>query len=180
MDQLDRVLQQVKDAESDIYETMMEDHGMDRIVNHPAEESFGLFFDDPSAIPTGNLDIARESIASFSGSAREDMEGYLAQLEDLMRARASIFEAKVMVAQEYNDKVANGNAAHESDMRAFVGVKESFDAAVSAGQAGSAYCKQVTQIRETDMQALMDNMNRFDAVAAQRDSLYSDFAVENT
>jgi len=98
MDQLDRVLQQVKDAESDIYETMMEDHFMDRIVNHPAEESFGLFFDDPSAIPNGNLFIARESINSFSGSAREDMEGYLAQLEDLMRARASIFEAKVMVA----------------------------------------------------------------------------------
>jgi len=64
-------------------------------------------------------------------------------------------------------------------MRAFVGVRESFDAAVSAGQGASAYCKQVTQIMETDMQALMDNMNKFDAVSAQKDSLYSDFAVEN-
>jgi hypothetical protein len=29
------------------------------------------------------------------------------------------------------------------------------------------------------MNTLMDNMNKFDAVSAQRESLYSDFAVEN-
>jgi hypothetical protein len=145
---------------------MMEDHDMSTIVNHPADEDFGtLFFDDPSAISIGNLNIARESVGKFSGNAKEDMDSFLAQLEDLMRARASIFQAKTIVADEYNDKVASGNAAHESDLRALVEVRESFDATASAG-AASAYCKQVTQIVETDMQALMDNMNKFDACAA--------------
>lgn len=30
------------------------------------------------------------------------------------------------------------------------------------------------------MEALIDNMNRFDACHAQRESLYDDFAVENS
>lgn len=124
------------------------------------------------------MTIARESIAKFSGNAKEDMEGFLAQLEDLMRARASIFQAKVVLVEEYSDKVAQGNAAIESDLRALVSVRESFDEIVSAG-AATAYCKQVTQITETDMQALMDNMNKFDACAGQKEALYSDFAVEN-
>ena len=131
---------------------MMEDHGMEKISQHPEEEGFGaLFFDDPTTISVANLLIARESVGNFSGNAKEDMEGYLASLEDLMRARSSIHHAKVMVAEEYNDKCAQGNAACESDLRALVSVKESFDAAVSEGQGDSAYCKQVTQIRETDM-----------------------------
>lgn len=78
---------------------MIEDHKVANIVNHSTEEGFGsLFFDDPSAIPTTNLVIARESLDKFSGSAREDMDAFLAQLEDAMRARASIYEAKVMIA----------------------------------------------------------------------------------
>jgi len=160
---------------------MMEDHGMERITQHPDEEGFGsLFFDDPSTVSVANLLTARDSVGNFSGNAKEDMEGYLASLEDLMRARSSIHHAKVMVAEEYNDKCAHGNAAHESDLRALVSVKETFDATVSEGQGSSAYCKQVTQIRETDMQTLMDNMNKFDAVSQQRESLYSDFAVDTT
>lgn len=86
--------------------------------------------------------ITKESIKEFSGHAKEDIEGYHAQLKSLLQARATIFEAKHLLAEEYCNKVADGDTAYVSDVHHFASARDSFVVAgVETSSDESAYCK---------------------------------------
>lgn len=101
IDQLDRVLQQVKDAESDIYETLNSDYGVERARRHTVageQSGFeGIFSINPAEKAHENYILARGAAIEATGARKEELEGIVRQLEDLLRARGGIFRSKVKI-----------------------------------------------------------------------------------
>ena len=74
-DALDRVLQTVKDTESDIYETLKEDFGVDRARRHRsvAEQKEDIFRVNPADWATESLGFAKQ--AAQEGHDKDTLDG---------------------------------------------------------------------------------------------------------
>jgi len=137
----------VKDAESDIYETLREDHSEDRCRKHTSEADQsgleGVFSIDPAEKASENLLIAKGAAQGAKGNAKEDLDSIVAQLEELMQARSAIFEAKTFLAEEFNTKVREDEAS-ASDLADFRTRRDSFTGAASnVSGSESVYVQQV-------------------------------------
>ena len=102
MDQLDRALNQIGEAENDIYDDMRETEGLERLKSHS----------DSSLVDLLSLtgDTAMENYLIVSGVAQTKDEGSQVvraadQLKNLIGARAAVMRAKVQVQQEMIHKV---------------------------------------------------------------------------
>jgi len=58
-----------------------------------------------------NYILARGAANDAHGNKREDLEGIVHQLEDLLHSRASIFDAKVKLCEEFSEKIDNEDVA---------------------------------------------------------------------
>ena len=116
MDQLDRALSQIGEAENDIYEDMRESEGLERLKIHG----------DSSVVDLLSLsgDTAMENYLLVSGVAQSKDEGSqvvraASQLKQLIGARAAVMRAKVQVQQEMIQKVCSDDEVAEQDLREF-------------------------------------------------------------
>lgn len=98
------------------------------------------------------------------------------QLEDLLKSRASIFEAKVTMLEEHLDKVDCEDLVMQNDLIKFKKLAETFGkAAHRSGSEESVYCQSVNQIREGEMQALLGNINDLGQNLSTKADLYANY-----
>ena len=144
-DQLDRILQTVKDAESDIYETLNSDHGVERSRRHTtaSEQSGfeGIFSVASEEKAHENYILARGAAIEAHGDKKDTLEGIVHQLEDLLKSRAAIFEAKVTMLEEHLDKVDCEDLIMQNDLIKMRHLAETFGkAAHRSGSEESVFC----------------------------------------
>ena len=95
MDQLDRALNQIGEAENDIYEDMRETEGLERLKSHSDSSLVDL-------LSFTGWGTAMENYLIVSGLAQTKDEGSQVvraadQLKNLIGARAAVMRAKVQV-----------------------------------------------------------------------------------
>jgi hypothetical protein len=77
MGQFDRILQQVKDAESDIYETMQTELGIDRARRHTTDADRsgfeGIFSISPEDKASEHFILAKGALDEASGAEKDEL-----------------------------------------------------------------------------------------------------------
>lgn len=101
------------------------------------------------------------------------------QLEDLMKARSGIFKSKVHLLEEYVEKVSQ-DAGDQNDLEKNRNTRDSFRSAAHGIEGSkSVFAKQIMQIRETDLESLLNSINEYDQVANEKKDLYANFLELN-
>ena len=97
-------------------------------------------------------------------------------MEDLLKSRASIFEAKATMLEEYLDKVDCEDLVYQHDLIQMKNLAETFGkAAHRTGDEESVFCQSVNQVRDGDMQALLGNMNDLSQALCTKTDLYTNY-----
>jgi len=114
------------------------------------------------------------------GPKKEDLDGIVRQLEDLLNARASIFDAKIKVAEEYSEKVDNEDYALVEDVIRFKKCKEMFaNAAHRTETSESVYTQSVQQLFDGDLKDLLEKIDAHQKTFGERATLYDDYLKVN-
>jgi pullulanase/glycogen debranching enzyme len=93
-----------------------------------------------------------------------------------MKARSAIFKSKVHLLEEYVDKVSQNDAGDQQDLENNRNRRDSFRAAAHGIEGSkSVFAKQIMQIRETDLESLLNKINEYDQVANEKKSLYANY-----
>jgi hypothetical protein len=134
---------------------MQTDLGIDRARRHTSEADRsgfeGIFSIDSEEKASEHFILAKGALADATGADKDELEGIVNQLEDLMKARSGIFKSKVHLLEEYVEKVSQ-DAGDQSDLEKNRNTRDSFRAAAHGIEGSkSVFAKQIMQIRETDL-----------------------------
>jgi len=89
---------------------MQTDLGIDRARRHTSEADRsgfeGIFSIDSEEKASEHFILAKGALSDATGADKDELEGIVNQLEDLMKARSGIFKSKVHLLEEYVEKVS--------------------------------------------------------------------------
>ena len=181
MDQLDRTLQQVCEAEQDIYDDLIDSEveGLQRLNDDSNRDAFldAVSFVDGET-PLENYEIVRR-VAEQKGDS--DIVTAEKSLRSLLQARAQLMSAKAQVQRAILDKVADGNTgANQIELDEYEGTARKYGiAAEDVESSDNVYLKQLQDVQNGDMGRLLDDIENCARSQAERTELYSEFDSEN-
>ena len=166
MDQLDRVLAQIEEQETEIYEELIENNDLTQLRSHSSnsltEVLSGLGNSD---VAVENLQIAQQEGAN--ADTHSEIYSSVQSLRQYVGVRAEVYRAKAAVLEEIVAKVNGNDAALEHDLRSFQELRDTYDAAFDgevsefAGDAQVFY-NSVSETNKGDLTELLNNINAHD------------------
>ena len=179
MDQLDKTLQQIADAEQDIYDDLIESdlEGLSRI--NSGEQNSPFF--DAISLASGQAPMENYEIVRKAAAAKGDSDVVAAEksLGSMLAARAQAMDAKAAVQEAILTKLSGDNVgACEQELAEFKEAAAAFG--LASGADAGAFSGQLDEIRNGDMKSLMDDIDACAAVEDERSSVYADYyAADN-
>lgn len=159
---------------------MQTELGIDRARRHTTDADRsgfeGIFSISPDDKASEHFILAKGALENASGAEKDELQGIVNQLEDLMKARSAIMKSKVHLLEEYVDKVSQGDAGDQQDLESARNSRDSFRAAAHGIDGSkSVFAKQIMQIREGDLESLLNTINEYDQIANEKKSLYANY-----
>ena len=103
-----------------------------------------------------NYILARGEMLEATGGKHESLRGFVVQLEDLMKARSTIFKGKTKLQQEYLAKINKDDMLVKEEEYQYRFLADSFSkAAHRAGSEDTVYCETINQILASDLAGLL-------------------------
>lgn len=179
MDQLDRTMQSVIDAESDIYSDLV-DSPFEELQRIDTGEYSNILIEAISCVdavrPLENYEIVRR-VAEEKGDS--DIVGAEKSLRALLATRAKIMDAKAAIQAEILEKLqSDDSTASVQELQEFQDFAKRFGIVAFSEEADlsdNVYMKQLQDIVDGDMKKLMSDIDACSAKDEEKAAVYADY-----
>ena len=182
MDSLDRTLQQIVEAEQDIYDDLV-DSDVEGLRRLDDGENRDTFFDALSFVD-GLTPLENYEIVKRAAEAKGDSDIVAAEksLKSLLSARAHIMATKSSVQRAILERIADGDdtGANEIELKEYEESAKKYGIAAEGAEDSSAdednvYLKQLNDLRSGDLSKLMSDIEACERSQGERDELYREY-----
>lgn len=178
MEQLDRTMQQVVEAEQDIYEDLVDTDIEELQKINTGEHADSLF--DKLTFMEGQSFLENYEIVKRAAEQKGDSDIVAAEksLRSLMQARARVMATKAAIQQAVLDKVAEEETgACRQELAEYEGLARQYGIAAgtdSEATGDDIYSKQLQDIMDGDYRKLMEDIDACSQAQAERSQIYAE------